>query len=162
MNALTFADSLGNKIKIGLRALSGMLDFTQHDATSREAGGVLLGRFLLEDDNVVVDHITIPTPADKRTRFRFFRSRSAHQKRISESWALSRGTCNYLGEWHTHPEDDPRPSAHDIENWKSKLANDQYDSKFLFFIIIGITKINVWKGYRANGKIEQLTPITII
>jgi integrative and conjugative element protein (TIGR02256 family) len=161
MSALTFADSLGNKIKIGPRALSGMLAFTQRDSTSREAGGVLLGRFLLGDNNVVVDHITIPTPVDKRTRFRFFRSGLAHQKRISESWVLSRGTCNYLGEWHTHPEGDPCPSTHDLVNWKNKLANDQYDSKFLFFIIIGITKINVWKGYRANEHIEQLMQITV-
>ena len=157
--ALVFEDSLSNKIKIGPSALSGMAGFVQNDSAKREAGGVLLGRFLIGNNDVIVDHITVPMIGDKRSRFGYFRSKDAHQKRISETWASSQGTCNYLGEWHTHPEVDPHPSIHDIDNWKNKLNHDQYDSDFLFFVIVGTEQISAWKGYRRTKEFEKLSLI---
>ncbi len=155
--ALIFEDSLNNKIKIGPSALSGMAGFVQNDPAKREAGGVLLGRFLIGNNDVIVDHITVPMTGDKRSRFGFFRSQNAHQKRISEAWASSQGTCNYLGEWHTHPEDDPNPSTHDLTNWKNKLNHDKFDGDFLVFIIVGIVQVNAWKGLRDNRQFEKLS-----
>jgi len=162
MTTLVFADSLNNKIKIGPRALSGMNGFVQNDSKKREAGGVLLGRFLIGINDVIVDHITVPMAGDKRSRFGFFRTKHAHQKRISEAWASSQGTCNYLGEWHTHPEDDPYPSAHDLTSWKNKLNLDRFDSDFLFFIIVGTVRVNAWEGHRNDGQFEKLSLVPII
>ena len=159
MIALTFIDSTNNKIKIGPRALSGMMDFIQNAPQKFEAGGILLGRFVIDNNDVIVDHITMPMIGDRRTRFGYFRSK-LHQKRISEAWAASRGTCNYLGEWHTHPEDEPAPSSHDFANWENKLATDKFDSDFLFFVIVGIARVNVWKGYRNKSHFEKLTLVT--
>jgi len=160
--ALFFEDSLNNKIKIGPSALSGMAGFVQNDSAKREAGGVLLGRFLIGNNDVIVDHITVPMTGDKRSRFGYFRSKDAHQKRISEMWALSQGTCNYLGEWHTHPEDDPDPSAHDLTSWKNKLRLDRFDSDFLFFVIVGTVQVNAWKGCRDDGQFEKLSLVPVI
>ena len=159
MVEITFIDSSNNKIKIGPRALSGMMSFIQDTHRKDEAGGVLLGRFLIGNNDVVVDHITIPMRGDKRTRFGYFRSK-LHQKRISEACVSSQGTCNYLGEWHTHPEDDPVPSSHDFANWENKLASDKFDSDFLFFVIVGMDRVNVWKGYRKKIRFEKLTLLT--
>ena len=47
---------------------------------------------------------------------------------------LSLGTKSYLGEWHTHPEPNPRPSSLDITEWK-KTAN--YNEDMLLFLIVG-------------------------
>jgi integrative and conjugative element protein (TIGR02256 family) len=160
MFALTFIDSSNNKVKIGSTALSGMKNFIQNTPQKEEAGGVLLGRFLIGNNDVVVDHITVPVAGDKRTRFGYFRSKPAHQNRISEAWSSSRGTCNYLGEWHTHPEDDPNPSGHDLANWKNKLNHDKFDGDFLIFIIVGIVQVNAWKGIRDNRQFEKLSPVT--
>jgi integrative and conjugative element protein (TIGR02256 family) len=157
MIALIFTDSLNNKIKIGPSAHSGMRNFIQDNHQKPEAGGVLLGRFLMGNSNVVVDRITIPMQGDKRLRFSYFRSKESHQKQISEAWTSSKGTCNYLGEWHTHPEDEPYPSSYDLNKWKAKLQLDQFDSDFLFFVVVGIKRISVWKGYRNNIRFEQLT-----
>ena len=157
---LVFADSLNGKIKIGPAALLPISSFVQDDHKKTEAGGVLLGRFLIANSDVVVDQVTIPMVGDKRSRFHFFRSRHAHQKQILEAWTLSQGTCNYLGEWHTHPESDPHPSGYDFENWKKKLKFDKFDSDFLFFVIVGTTQINVWKGYRNNLSFENLNAVS--
>lgn len=162
MTSLVYSDALNNKIKISPRALLGMKTFIQNDPREKEAGGVLLGRFLVGNNDVVVDYITVPMVGDKRSRFGFFRSKYAHQKRISEAWSTSQGTCNYLGEWHTHPEDDPYPSAYDFTDWKNKLNRDTFDSDFLFFIIVGTVQVNIWKGRRDTRQFEKLSPVPII
>jgi integrative and conjugative element protein (TIGR02256 family) len=155
-----FVDSLNGKVKIGPTALSVISSFIQDDYKKAEAGGVLLGRFLIGSNDVVVDQVTMPMTSDKRSRFHFFRSARSHQKLILEAWTSSQGTCNYLGEWHTHPESDPHPSGYDFQNWQKKLQFDKFDNDFLYFVIVGTTQINVWKGYRNNLSFEKLDLIT--
>jgi integrative and conjugative element protein (TIGR02256 family) len=136
-----------------------MTKFVQDRDTKTEAGGVLLGRFIIGCDDVVVDAVTIPMKGDKRSKFHFFRSAQYHQKRIQKAWQFSDGVCNYLGEWHTHPESDPSPSLHDTLEWKRKLRFDKYDSDFLFFVIVGTKQINIWKGHRRKISLEKLIRI---
>lgn len=50
----------------------------QFGERSQEAGGVLLGRHLLDCSDVIVDDITEPARSDRRTFASFFRS-LAHQ-----------------------------------------------------------------------------------
>ena len=61
---LVFADSLNGKIKIGPAALLPISSFVQDDHKKTEAGGVLLGRFLIANSDVVVDQVTIPMVGD--------------------------------------------------------------------------------------------------
>jgi len=81
-----------------------MRHYVQDVPTKPEAGGVLLGRHILETGDIIVDLITEPMPSDRQGRFRFFRARRPHQAAIDRAWRASGGTYTYLGEWHTHPE----------------------------------------------------------
>ncbi|MEO5730278.1 MAG: hypothetical protein ABI134_35585, partial [Byssovorax sp.] len=56
------------------------------EKTHPRAGGVLLGRWLIDSDAVIVDDITTPQPADARSRFAFFRSAGAHHVAIEAAW----------------------------------------------------------------------------
>jgi len=151
-----FLDSEGNKFELGYSALISMNKFVQDAASKVEAGGVLLGRYIVNCKHVVVDSVTVPLENDKRSRFLFFRTAKRHQSIIDNIWLSSDGTCNYLGEWHTHPEPDPVPSPHDISEWRRKLHADKFDSDFLFFVIVGTEKINAWRGSRDSGTLEKL------
>ncbi len=71
-----------------------------------EAGGVLLGRHLLDTEDVVVDEVTTPQKSDRRSRFSFFRSKR-HNVIAQDRWSEDASTLAYLGSWHTHPERDP-------------------------------------------------------
>lgn len=157
-----FIDLLGNRIKISHHALVSLRQYIQDNESKPEAGGVLLGRYIIGNNDVVVDQITVPLADDKRSRFRFFRSAPEHQKHINKAWKTSGGTCNYLGEWHTHPELEPQPSPLDIVGWKEKLKYDVFDSEFLYFIILGTGKMNIWKGKRKDLSFEKLVEITSI
>jgi integrative and conjugative element protein (TIGR02256 family) len=128
--------------------------YVQDRPQKAEAGGVLIGRHIRGSTDIVVDEVTTPMPQDRRTRFRFFRSRKSHQSRVDEVWARSARTGTYLGEWHTHPERDPCPSSIDTAEWKRKLRGDTY-SGVLFFVIVGTEQCRVWEGTR-RGSIARL------
>ncbi len=145
----------GSVFIIGTSAMTAMLGFRQQTRRATEAGGVLLGRHLLQAAHVVVDEVTIPMVGDRRWRTGFWRERPAHQGVIDERWVESRGTCQYLGEWHTHPEAVPHPSSVDRCDWLRRLAQDTYETISLFFIIVGTAKLCVWEGTR-EGTLQQL------
>lgn len=156
---LTFINNRGAKFKLTQDVVTQMRHYEQDTTDKEEAGGVLLGRFILDCSDVVVDQITVPIQEDGRGRFRFFRSARKHQQVIFRVWRRSKGTCNYLGEWHTHPEPDPLPSALDLQTWRRKLSKDRFNSDVLYFVIVGTERINAWQGNRHTLEIERLHPL---
>lgn len=152
--AIIYKDEHGQLLEITPDTWKTMLSYRQGN-TAPEAGGLLLGRIILETGDAVVDEVTTPLPQDRRKRFRFYRS-NHHQKILDKVWRLSSGTCNYLGEWHTHPEDYPTPSKVDWDNWRLKLLDPKNHYEMLFFIIIGEKAIRVWCGYRVNASFSKM------
>lgn len=143
-------------IDLDRTALHEMLAYRQKAKNNLEAGGVHLGRFILDSKNIVVDEVTKPFSSDIRERRRFKRGLE-HQKVIDEKWRLSDGKTNYLGEWHTHPENHPEPSRQDIREWKKILKNDVFSSRYLYFVIVGVKDLKIWEGDRRTLKIKELT-----
>jgi integrative and conjugative element protein (TIGR02256 family) len=133
-----------------------MLRFRQSRRRDPESGGVLLGRHLHEDGHVVVDAVTTPMRGDRATRHSFHRSHAPHQRAIDEAWERSKGSCVYLGEWHTHPEPDPHPSTIDLDDWRRRLREDDVEAPYLFFVIVGQTRISAWEGSRPSDEILSL------
>lgn len=135
-------------------AVEQMRAFAQLHWWSAEAGGVLLGRHLLDSHDVVVDEVTTPQDSDRRSRFSFFRSRR-HEAVALERWQARAGTMAYLGLWHTHPETDPKPSGIDRSDWTQAVSRDGYDGDRLFFPIVGTQCIRVWTLSR-RGSFREL------
>jgi integrative and conjugative element protein (TIGR02256 family) len=146
---LQFVRADGTLFEVSVAAWSVMQLFVQHSIHAMEAGGVLLGRHLRDRSAIIVDALTTPQPGDRRSHTRFHRARRHHQAAIDEAWRNSGGTCTYLGEWHTHPEQIPTPSDVDWTDWRRRLHKDHYTEP-LFFIIIGIIEIRVWEGCRQG------------
>jgi integrative and conjugative element protein (TIGR02256 family) len=137
-------------VKVGQATLRIKAHVQRHDR-STEAGGILLGRLLTEDGGVIVDQVTVPGPQDRKSRFRFFRAERPAQKTVDEAWTRSGGEINYLGEWHTHAEDDPTPSPHDRTDWRRLLATQRYEQDALFFVIAGRRMLRVWELARGQA-----------
>lgn len=139
-------------------ALEQMLTFAQRHPRAREAGGVLLGRYLSDSHDVVVDEVSTPQPADRRTRYSFFRSHK-HQQLAYDRWVRERNTSAFLGIWHTHPEQDPVPSSVDRADWQRVIACDTFEGDRLFFPIVGTQRIRVWtltrRGVLRELKLEE-------
>ncbi|MBZ2206510.1 Mov34/MPN/PAD-1 family protein [Massilia soli] len=135
-------------------AVQQMLAFRQHSWWQAEAGGALLGRHLIDTDDIVVDEVTTPQKSDRRSRFSFFRSKK-HGVIAQGRWSEEASTLAYLGLWHTHPERDPTPSGVDRQDWKQALSKDTFYGDMLFFPIVGIERIRVW-AMTTNGAFFEL------
>ena len=152
--SLVFNVAPGRRLIFTDAALAKMRAHAQRSASQREAGGVLLGRHLIDSLDVVVDDVSVPQQNDRQTRFSFFRSKQ-HNVVANERWAATMGRTAYLGLWHTHPELDPTPSCVDRRDWSKAIARDTFEGDRLFFPIVGIQTIRVWTKTRS-GPIEEV------
>ncbi|MBD2703409.1 Mov34/MPN/PAD-1 family protein [Spirosoma sp. BT702] len=158
--ALLFQRKAGcGKLKITSAILQQITAYAQLKPQQAEAGGILLGRFIVEADDVVIDEVTVPKTGDRRHRTGFWRSATPHQKTLNDSWFSSDGTCNYLGEWHTHPEPNPNPSGRDLNSWKEQLIKFAQDGISLFFVIVGTQHIAVWEATHKPFTYQKLKKI---
>lgn len=156
---ITFLMSNNGKLKFSEYAIERMNAYKQINSEDTEAGGVLLGRFIINSKDIVIDDVSIPMIGDKRTRYSYVRNAKSHQRIIDNQWLKSKGTCNYLGEWHTHPENYPDYSGTDISNWKDRLRKDYFSSRYLYFVILGLKELTVWEGDRRTFKFKKLKKI---
>lgn len=117
----------------------------QDAPTKLEAGGILLGH--RRGPHLHVVEATEPTKHDKRARTRFDRAPTIHRDLALDRWGRSGHIVDYLGEWHTHPEEDPRPSSIDLDAWRAIYG---HRSVPMIFIIVGWGHQWLGVGQRAN------------
>ncbi len=153
---LVYTRPNGGRIKLPNEVIRSVHEYVQNERHKSEAGGVMMGRYILNSPDVVIDKITFPMSGDKATRTTFFRKKLAHQTIIDREWEASGNTCTYLGEWHTHPEAYPSPSYIDMFGWKKKLKKDIFDSDSLFFLIAGTVEMRMWEGHKCSKTISML------
>ncbi|MHC5203120.1 Mov34/MPN/PAD-1 family protein [Pseudomonas chlororaphis] len=98
-----------------------------------EAGGILMGK--RRGEHFEITFATAPQVKDIRSRCRFTRHPYGHQEIAESRFRSTNGEENYIGEWHTHPENHPTPSSIDIGDWKRLSKNHRVP---LLVIIGGI------------------------
>lgn len=135
---VTLSDKKDNfYIRINLDVLSRLNTFRQVKCYMPESGGVLIGE-VYGNNGFWIKDVTIPGKQDFSSRYKFTRQDTSHQK-IVENWHIkSKGTMQYLGEWHSHPEKKPSPSVIDLCSWKQlslKMERQMGVQPFLFLIL---------------------------
>lgn len=138
--------------------LQSLLKHIQHQPHHPESCGVMIGREL-HNGSIIVDMVTEPQETDIQTRFYCKRNEAYHQAEVEKAWHESDGTANYLGEWHTHPEDHPVASFFDRLQWRQLNEKIEIDSNRLFFVIVGRKSISVYMMNRDNAEVRQLASI---
>lgn len=119
-----------------------------------EAGGILLGRRRGRHFEIV--HATSPFPCDKQWRTGFVRERNGHQAKATQLWIDNNGKVGYVGEWHTHPQYAPTPSAIDYQEWR-QLISGRRQSEPLVVTIVGIASLYV--AVLTQGQINPLVEV---
>lgn len=123
--------------------------YQQSNSQDFEAGGILVGR--RRGEHLEINFATAPQAKDIRSRCGFTRSPEGHQEIAESRHRLTLGEENYIGEWHTHPENHPTPSSIDIRDWK-RLSKIHHDP--LLVIIGGIETF--YFGLLIKSKIYML------
>jgi integrative and conjugative element protein (TIGR02256 family) len=98
----------------------------------REAGGQLFAR--VWDDEWEIVSATGPRSRDRRGRFSFWPHRASEQEEIFEYHALG---FDYVGDWHTHPEDKPNPSSDDLTSISEVVRRSTHHLPGFLLMIVG-------------------------
>ena len=147
-NDLTFKDDKGHLVAIMSHVAERLMRYRQLHHLSKESAGVLIGE--RRGFHLVICDISEPGPGDVRERFNVDRKGHHHQAKVSAAFAKSAGTLQYLGEWHTHPEDNPTPSSKDHFSWKKGI----HASNPMILLIVG--RKTIWVGRKEGSSITSL------
>ncbi|NTE57470.1 hypothetical protein G6M78_20625 [Agrobacterium tumefaciens] len=149
---MIFAMGLKAYVLLPARVLAIMQSFVVGDEGQREAGGILIGSH--RGDHIEIRDCTVPLKSDVRKRFLFDRKDRGHQKAATIAWNSSGGTETFVGEWHSHPEDYPRPSSLDCGTWRDITMRE---NRKVIFLIVG--RKELWAGWGRTGVIERIYPV---
>jgi integrative and conjugative element protein (TIGR02256 family) len=135
--------------------LEAIKKYRQLNLNDMESGGMLIGSITKDEKIVVINDMTFPLKEDIQNRYKFVRS-TKHNQLLKEKWLKSEKTLMYLGEWHTHPQDNPEYSSQDYKNWKRLLRDSFTYIDYLIFIIAGRKTYKIWIGSRVNNTIAHV------
>jgi integrative and conjugative element protein (TIGR02256 family) len=118
----------------------------------REAGGQLFARILGNNWEVVA--ATGPRSRDRRGRFSFWPHRASEQKEIFEHHALG---LDYVGDWHTHPEDVPTPSPDDLTSIAKVVRQSTHHLPGFLLLIVGRKPFpeGLWGSFHSTGGMSK-------
>ena len=109
--------------------------FAQDSAKAPEAGGIIIGKIIHDQINII--KLSVPTVLDKSSRTNFERNKVSAQIILDYEFYNSNGQLTYLGEWHTHPEPFPVPSRTDLSMLKQQFKNNTMKTDFILLLIKG-------------------------
>lgn len=143
---------LAQRIRITDSVLNHVARYQQHSPTSTEAGGQLFGTVTSVEVRVVA--AAGPYRRDERGRTHHRSDERAAQKVIRDQ---ANSGLLFLGEWHTHPEDFPKPSGSDERALASMVDKSTLNTDAPILLIVG--KLNppagIYLGTYQDGKIED-------
>ena len=132
---------------------------THCQVDSDEIGGVLTGS-ITSENRLRISNVSEPCPIlNLSNRCACIRDASRANKFIQEDFERSDHTRIYLGEWHTHPENDPHPSSVDIESIIEIYNKSDIVIDGDVLVIVGL-KSNYYGFY--DGKSMKEKSITIV
>lgn len=148
---LVYESEDGSLLVIMPEVIKVFLSYRQLNVTSPESAGVIIGE--RRGSHIVIKTVSEPNNNDIRSRFTVNRIGTHHQQKVDQAFIDSKGISQYVGEWHTHPEDIPTPSGLDFASWNENLNSNLP----LILIIVGRKKF--WVAKKYNQKILPLVAV---
>ena len=139
-------------VKVADRVIKALAMY-ERQTDRKERGGILLGRLFKKYDEIL--ELVPPSTRDISSSHSFVRRKEPAQAKINHAWNISGGYIVYLGEWHTHPDNNPFPSRQDRVMIEHSLETTTIDYGHLY-LIIGGKKGSLWIGIRNRAGLKAL------
>jgi len=120
------------EVYFSLEVLDHFYNNRQIEPLSRETGGQLFAE--IQNDVIYISSVTGPRKLDSRGRFFFAPIRWLEQREIK---AQFNNGLHYVGDWHTHPQQIPEPSALDIKSMRECFVKSKHELPFFILVIVG-------------------------
>ena len=123
-------------INIDSKLVNELLSYRQKKDSDSETGGVLMGELYPNSNRIQITHILV-CKHTTNSRYGLELNVECLQKQMNEIWEKSKGTITYLGDWHTHPEFNPKPSYVDYTTFVKNYYKSKFEQNLLLYIILG-------------------------
>ncbi len=143
----------GTAIRFSTKVVEHFATHRQQGKIKTEIGGQLFARF--ERDEVQVIRATGPNATDKRGWSWF---KPDLRKQNVEIQKLFQEGFHFVGDWHTHPEREPTPSAWDIDSMKDCFKKSRHQLRAFLMVIVGRADFpdGLWVSLHHNSTVERL------
>jgi len=126
--------------------------YRQINRKDNESGGILFGQ--ISDNNIYILKASTPNKYDRASRYSFECNKDAAQILIDFEFINSSNKTIYIGEWHTHPENNPSPSGIDKGMIKNQYFKNRLNEPLLILLIQGLKGLYV--TLYDGSKIESI------
>lgn len=109
-----------------------------------EFGGFLVGYYTHDNTHLYITNTILPK-SFKASKYSFERSTKGINKKLANYYKETPKKF-YIGEWHTHPDNSPIPSATDVLALNA-IINDKNSCLNPVLLIIGYSKTQVDFGF---------------
>ncbi|EIJ34969.1 Mov34/MPN/PAD-1 family protein [Thiothrix nivea] len=152
-------NELQQTIMLEPKMLAHVYKYRQVLPLMREAGGQLFG--IIENNIVRVVCATGPYKGDIRSRYCYRSNPIQAQKEINQQ---SQSGLLYLGEWHTHAENNPTASNIDIATMQKLIMSSTLNTNLVLMLIVGkvigcqgldllcVSKVSTYRALLMNNK----------
>ena len=123
--------SLPRTILLATEMIATVATDVKRHGHGKERGGILLG--FRRGEHLHITEATVPTRRDVGSMFSFRRSAAIHREVALKRWRHSGKTMDWVGEWHSHPEENPSPSSIDLRSWSE--MTERRDAPMVFLIV---------------------------
>ncbi|MCE5311437.1 MAG: Mov34/MPN/PAD-1 family protein [Acidobacteriales bacterium] len=100
-----------------------------------ESGGVLIGYWAKQQ--VIIVAATAPGPDAHHTSARYVPDQAHDEQQVAQAYNASRRRYIYLGDWHTHPNQDPYLSEDDCRTLAHIAAHGPARATVPIMIVLG-------------------------
>jgi integrative and conjugative element protein (TIGR02256 family) len=120
------------RIIVEAKVLNYLKSFRQLSSSNFESGGQLFA--ILTDGDVQIKTRNGPNKKDICSSFHFIPDLQLEQKAINSQFKKG---LHYVGDWHTHPQDEPAPSDLDFNTMSSCFSNSKHQLDSILRLIVG-------------------------
>jgi len=130
-------------------------------SVSVETGGILLG-FVDDERKAVVLRATGPGPKAKKSAAQFERDVDFVQAELGRAAEEFGRRGLYIGEWHSHLEAEPEPSARDIMSMCGIAGASNYATRCPITLIVGVdtetAEVVTWRtwSFPVSGRVYPI------
>lgn len=144
---------LGTLVTFSAEVVKHFAEHRQQGKIKTEIGGQLFAEFVRNEVRVV--RTTGPNATDKRGWAWF---RPDQRKQNVEIKQLFEEGLHFVGDWHTHPESEPRPSSWDLESMEDCFKKSRHQLKAFVMVIVGQANFpqGLWVSLHGPDKWERL------
>jgi len=133
MTDIWFDHPRGGKLVVRSGVVAHFDRYRQRRCFSKEAGGQLFAT-LTQPDLIDINDISGPRPTDKRSFYEYVPDRAAEKVEIAERYNMG---LHFVGDWHTHAQDVPRPSGTDSNSMQQMVRLSSHALPGFLLVIVG-------------------------